>query len=305
MYNSDYNEYDHFYDNYKEENYENDEIDSKLSIKTIKDKNKNDIYYMEKLFNIPKAGFTGLTGLTGLTSLNQKQEDIQKKEDLIFINSTNLNKINYEYPPNENNQKINDTISTNKRKLGRKNKNSNEIGEHNKYSEDNLIRKIKSNILSYLFDFINSFISKIYVNVGKGVFKKELKKISQRQILDTNRNKLFLNSTLEEIFSDDISRKYNNYPSQHNRNLIQKLINEEDEDKREKFKNLFSLTFLDCLMHIRGDKYFQELDGLETYDNIFKKFSNDKEYYDLLNNYIFNFEKIIMRKRLRKKRKMK
>ena len=85
MYNSDYNEYDHFYDNYKEEYYENDEIDSKLSIKTIKDKNKNDIYYMEKLFNIPKAGFTGLTGLTGLTSLNQKQEDIQKKEDLSMI----------------------------------------------------------------------------------------------------------------------------------------------------------------------------------------------------------------------------
>ena len=36
MYNSVYNEYDHFNDNYKEEYYENDEIDSILSVKTLK-----------------------------------------------------------------------------------------------------------------------------------------------------------------------------------------------------------------------------------------------------------------------------
>ena len=301
MLNSEYKEYDYFYGNYKDEFYENEELDSNLSFETIKHKNEVKNFEKKELINILKTGITGPTGLT----LNQKQENIKKEEDLMLINSDNFNKNNNEYLPIENNQKINEDNSTTKKNLGRKRKSSNEIGEHNKYSEDNLIRKIKSFVLSYLSNFINCFICKVYGNIGEGIFKKELKKMNQKQIIDTKNNKEFLCKTLKDIFSEYISRKYNNYPKEHNRNLIQKLLNEEDEDKKEKFKNLFSLTFLDCLMHIRGSKYLKELEGLESYDNMFKQFENDKEYFALLNHCIFNFEIIIMRKRKRKISKKK
>ena len=294
------NEYDNFYENYKDESYENEELESNLSFETIKHKNEDKNFEKKELINKIKTGLTGPTGLT----LNQKQVK-KEEEDLMLINSNNFNKANNEYLPIENNQKINDDNSTTKKNLGRKRKSSNEIGEHNKYSEDNLIRKIKSFVISYLSNFINSFICRIYGNIGEGIFKKELKKMNQNQIIDTKNNKEFLCKTLKDIFSEDISRKYNNYPKEHNRNLIQKLLNEEDEDKREKFKNLFSLTFLDCLKHIRGSKYLKELEGLESYDNMFKQFENDKEYFALLNHCIFNFEIIIMRKRKRKISKKK
>jgi len=293
------NVYDNFYEKYKDESYENEELESNLSFETIKHKNEIQNCEKKELINKIKTGLTGPTGLT----LNQKQEDIKKEEDLML--SDNLNKKNNEYIPIENYQKIKEDNSTIKKNLGRKRKSSNEIGEHNKYSEDNLIRKIKSFVLSYLSNFINSFICKVYGNIGEGIFRKELKKMNQKQIIDTKNNKEFLCKTLKDIFSEDISRKYNNYPIGHNRNLIQKLLNEEDEDKKEKFKNLFSLTFLDCLKHIRGSKCLKELEGLESYDNMFKQFENDKEYFALLNHCIFNFEIIIMRKRKRKISKMK
>ena len=301
MLNSEYKEYDYFYGNYKDEFYENEELYSNLSFETIKHKNEVKNFEKKELINILKTGITGPTGLT----LNQKQEDIKKEEDLMLNISDNLNKKNNEDLPIENYQKINEDNSITKKNLGRKRKSSNEIGEHNKYSEDNLIRKIKSFVISYLSNFINSFICRIYGNIGEGIFRKELKKMNQNQIIDTKNNKEFLCKTLKDIFSEDISRKYNNYPKEHNRNLIQKLLNEEDEDKREKFKNLFSLTFLDCLKHIRGSKYLKELEGLESYDNMFKQFENDKEYLALLNHCIFNFEIIIMRKRKRKINKKK
>ena len=56
-------------------------------------------------------------------------------------------------------------------------------------------------------------------------------------------------------------------------------------------------------MHIRGSKYLKELEGLESYDNIFKKFENDKKYLSLIYNCIFNFEVIIMKKRQRNRKK--
>ena len=48
--------------------------------------------------------------------------------------------------------------------LGRKKKNSNIKGNHNKFSGDNIIKKIKSNLLISLAKFINIKINEIYNN---------------------------------------------------------------------------------------------------------------------------------------------
>lgn len=55
-------------------------------------------------------------------------------------------------------------------------------------------------------------------------------------------------------------------------------------------------------MHIRGSKYFPELEGLKMLEAIGKKFEEDAEYFNMFKYYIFNFEKIVMNKRTRKKK---
>jgi len=203
-------------------------------------------------------------------------------------------------------QNMNSTTSKSKKCfLGRKKKNSNEIGAHSKYCQDNIIKKIKSFLLYFLKIFINSLIYKIYNgDIGKGIFIKELKIINQIQIIDTKNDKEFIYKTLKDIFSDNISKKYTYYLPQHNKNLIEKLLNEEDYEKRVIFQKLFSLTFLDCLMYFRGDKKLQQLDGLKTIDEINKDFEDDLEYLELFKYYVIHFEENIKKKRKRNTKKV-
>ena len=224
-----------------------------------------------------------------------------------FISNLNQNNIS-----NENHTNILKEINIQKKKnnlckkkLGRKKKNSKEKGEHTKYSEDNILRKIKSTIISYLHNCLNSNIYNIYSGkIGKGRLIKQLKKMNQSQILNSTGNKIFLYKNLETIFSEDISNKFSNYSYDHNKNVIKGLLREEDEEKRVKFERLFSLTFLDCLMHFRGSKYIPELELLGTLDDITaEKFGDDQEYLDLFKYYIYNYEQIIMNKKNRKHRK--
>ena len=194
---------------------------------------------------------------------------------------------------------IHETKKT-KKILGRKKHNSGETGIHNKYSGDNIIRKIKSCILNTLSIFINFKIMRTFNgNIGQGIFKKQLLKMKQSQIVNGKNDKKFLKKSLKEIFSDDISSKYTMYPVDHNKNLIENLLNEVDYDKRKIFENLFSLTFIDCLNHFRGSENFDVLQGIEKLDDVCKKFENDDEYLELFKYYIFNFEEIVMNKRTR------
>ena len=200
-------------------------------------------------------------------------------------------------------RELDTTLNTKKdTKLGRKKQNDlGEIGEHNKYSDDNLIRKIKGFLINNILDFINHKIEKVYGNIFK------LLKINQKQRKESlaNYNKNFLNKKLKDIFSDDISTKYKKYQPNYNRNLIRNLLNEEDNEKKNIFEKLFNFTFLDCLKHYRSSEYIEELEGLKLLEDSFKDFKeNDielnKQYLEL---YVNNFEIIINQKKQRKSRK--
>ena len=221
-------------------------------------------------------------------NLNENLENKEKKE----LSQTPKNEV-------EKTEKLPKKIA-----LGRKRKNSNEKGLHNKYNEDNILRKIKSNLLNILFNFINMFIYEIYEgNIGKGIFKKQLLKMNQRQIIDSKNNKVFLNKKLKHIFSDNITEKYTYLPLEFNKNLIQVLLNESDAEKRKNLENLFDLTFLDCLLHFRGDKKIEILQGLESLEDLCQKFKEDKEYLESFRYSVFQFENIILRKKNRMQKK--
>ena len=179
-------------------------------------------------------------------------------------------------------------------------------GDHNKYSDDNLRRKVKHLTLKKLLQFINKKIEEKYkTNIGNGVFIKRLLTINQKQKSDATIqfNKDLLKKPIGEIFSENISTRYTNYPLSHNKSLIQLLLKDEDINKRIYFNKLFNLSFLDCLKHIRGSEEIEELIGLEGLDSIKKEYEDDKDYVYLLDRYFKEFESNLYNKRIRKPKK--
>ena len=210
------------------------------------------------------------------------------------------------------------TIIEKRSKLGRKRKGENkDIDEnnngHDKFSDDNARRKVKHLIISHLRKYINNQI-KIKYNgkIGKGIFKKELLTLNQEQVANAKveYNQLLLKKTLFEIFSEKISGKITNYSEDHNKKIIQGLTNEEDKEKRIFFQNLFNLTFSDCLEYLRGDKYIEQLNGLELFSEFneikydyLKKYIDGEIYVDQLKYYLKEYEKLINKKNPRKSSK--
>ena len=186
------------------------------------------------------------------------------------------------------------------RRRGRGRGESNGNG-HNKYAFDNMLRKTKCMIIKEVFNFINKKIFIIYNgNIGHGDNIKKLFLINHAQVSNANIdfNRAFLEKTLGEIFSADLTKRIINYKSDHNKKLIEKLINEEDEEKNEYFNGLFNLTFLDCLKYFRdenenNDKY-KYIEGLKRFsdlenDAIFRK-TNEPDFIEQLGLFINNYE---------------
>ena len=121
-----------------------------------------------------------------------------------------------------------------------------------------------------------------------------------------------MKKTLREIFSEKISGRIKNYPEDHNKIIIEGLINEKDEEKKIYFQNLFNLTFSDCLEYLRGDKYFEQLNGLELFSEFNEikqkylvEYKDGEEYVKLLKYYSKEYETIIKKKNPRKLSKNK
>ena len=195
-----------------------------------------------------------------------------------------------------------------KRRRGRKKKDSLIKGKHDKFYSDNLVRKIKSIIIHNLFIFINSTIHEIYKKEPNYDMEKDkLLKIKQEQIVKSNIefNKKFLDETLEHIFSVDISSKFKKYNTAHNRNLIFKLLNDNNIERRQIFRNLFTKTFLESLEHFRGTKKINEFEGINTFDNYKENSQEDYDYLVSLEYMLNQYEIIYRNKKGRKNKKNK
>ena len=211
-------------------------------------------------------------------------------------------------------------IKNNKKKFGRKRKRNNEDiqsqdkeeSERNKFSDDNLRRKCKHLVLKYAQNFINNKIKIIYNgNIGNGILRKELQTINhfQKYNINIDFNKEFLTKTFKDIFSDNISTRFANFPLNHNKTIINYLLNEKDEKKRTYFHKLFNINFIQCLNHFIGKDFICELNGLKLFEEIKKeeilaKYPLDgEEYYNNLFKYLNNYEEIINSKKPRRFRK--
>jgi hypothetical protein len=238
---------------------------------------------------------------------NEKQTKVtdgKKKNEKVNIFNVKKNYIN----TNNSSYKTLDSkeFSEKNGRLGRKRKNDDTPGFHNKYSPDNILRKCKHIILNQLMEFINYKIKDIYNgNIGNSIFKKELLTLNKEQKFNSNviYNQNFLSKNLGDIFSDDISTKYSNFFPDHNKRLIMSLKNEEDQNKKNYFEKLFNITYLQCINHFIGIQKVDELDGLKCFSQLKKEMNEEKEYIDCIEYFLMNYELITMKKRPRNRKK--
>ena len=180
--------------------------------------------------------------------------------------------------------------------------------KHDKYSNDNILKKCKHIVLSNIMKFINKKISSIYkCKMQNNNFNKKLLTINKSQISNTNilYNRNFLYKKISDILSDNISKKYSHYPQEHNKILIEELKNDEDKFNKKYFNKLFNLTFNECLGHFIGKKEIEELNGMNCFEDVKETLEGDKEYIDLIKYYLENFENIIYKINPRKPKKGK
>ena len=174
--------------------------------------------------------------------LNNQNNNMNKNTKEINLESLKIEKTTLEktklvenlFQPNIYiNHDISEPISEKKflqKKRGRKSKsekNNEENGEHNKYSNDNMQRKIKRLIIKNTQDLINYNISE------KDFSSPKLLTLNQEQIFNSKVefNKKFLQKTLKDIFSENISNRYHK-PSDYNKTFIDNLINSGKEENK-------------------------------------------------------------------------
>ena len=125
-------------------------------------------------------------------------------------------------------------------KNGRKTKNPKRAKIHDKMSSDNIIIKVKALIFNFILSFLNNVIKLTHESYDLN--KVELLKLDYKYVnnLQKEQNLEFINMKLKDLFSKEISGKYNikKYPKDYNKNIIEKILNniKVDENKTDKYK---------------------------------------------------------------------
>lgn len=194
------------------------------------------------------------------------------------------------YGPNEENTGTNPE-SSHMNIYYEKNKNKKKNSSRCKYRSDCLRRKLKKCVLKYSFEFIKGKIKTKY---------NDLKKIGYTQIRKTyiKFEQKFIHKTLGDIFSRKITTKYKTIGDKKNfnKNRIEnlKLTNPE-------LKNIFDVTFIQCLNHFMGYKKIDVLNGMKIFDEIKAKENIDEMEEKNLKFLTANYEETILNSRPRKK----
>lgn len=207
---------------------------------------------------------------------DKKDKNIFENPEIIIDNNQNFSNAE----TNDTNKfikkkrKINNNSKSNKSNNKKSKKSKFLDNKKRKYSTDNLPRKIKTAVFDLIMKFYNKKIKDAYNDkIYFGAYSKIILDLNPKHI--NNKNNL-LNKTMKDVFSNDISTKFNNYLPSHNKDIINGILNEEDKEKREQFNKLFNIIFIECIQHLRGDKIIEGLEGLENY---YKNYINEEMKY--------------------------
>lgn len=164
--------------------------------------------------------------------------------------------------------------------------NSNGENTHDKFSDDNLMRKIKSNITNYILTELNNSL-----RYKKYKFLKWHKDLTENLNKDFN-IELLDRSIMDIISNTPIAKKYKKIDKDSNKKLVQKIL---EENRESKTIAIFNKKYIDIINEIRFDEnnvYFFLKKIKEKEKNVKQNNNIDIEkYIKLIKDLLYNYEK--------------
>lgn len=185
-------------------------------------------------------------------------------------------------------------------KKGRKTKQETEKGEHTKYKEDNMMRKVKSNFFCKVHKLVNGAIK--YKNYQflklHPRLNKELKKEFNEQLMEKSFKYLYEN---EEI-GDKYSKSKDKENSMNNKKVIKYLYSENNANEEE-VRKILDKTYIELFNELKVEFSKELLKKIEVEErNKGENEENIKIYIEGIKNIIENYEKWFNDKKGRKGR---
>ena len=164
--------------------------------------------------------------------------------------------------------------------------NSNGENTHDKFSDDNLMRKIKSNITNYILTELNNSLryKKYKFLKWHKNLTENLKKAFNIELLDR--------SIMDIISNTPIAKKYKKIDKDSNKKLVQKIL---EENRESKTIAIFNKKYIEIINEIRFDEnnvYFFLKKIKEKEKNVKQNNNIDIEkYIKLIKDLLYNYEK--------------
>ena len=167
---------------------------------------------------------------------------------------------------------------------------------HDKFGQDNILRKIKRAFIKSLIDYINKIYGEYQRRNNHKNIKKLLKRISPKTVTEIKKqnNLKWLNSTIKDILSKEISTKYkdNNGFYNYNEKQINKLYK---EGKAKNVIDILEKTVRDLYnIFINKEDNNETLQGFETLEdniqNLREKMKKQKEKINI-ERYLYKYRK--------------
>ena len=293
-------------------NYNDDDIEKKNTEDTEKDDKHiyNQNYIINQKIEDEKEYLKIFPNNIENDSINQSLNDLSMEN--LYFQQRNNNQENMSISLKEELSDLNQKSYTSKNENDIKNEYIGKKREtkNNTYSPDKMRKRVRIIALKAIIYFINEKIKYFYKNIGKGLLEKQFKDIDKTNLSHSNvgYDKIFLEYKLKEIFSWNISSKITTLLKEHNKNLLGQLINSEIAGNY--FKELFEMTFSQCLEHIQGKKYYEIFNGLMNFEKTVDYFCDEKEKNDNIFRESFhlvfmNYQELVERKSTRKPKNAK
>ena len=217
-------------------------------------------------------------------------DSINKKINTNIIKDINLKSIEHKKFKKERIFKI----GKKNKNIGRIKKNTNLIGKHNKFCEDNIIRKMKGRFLEKCRIYINNEYKKFLLN-NKHEIQKEndfLQRITPKlsRKIKKDDNLSWLNSKLYQVYSENLSEKCSLYDPEYNKKKIKKLYEE------NKAKNVIDILNKPVKEIFKAFILNTKIPGFETLNDDLKelKLKMEKDNQENIEQYLYKYRNIAL-----------
>ena len=247
-----------------------------------------------------------------LSNNNDNSDEDTIEDDNLYFHK-NFEKINEEeeiIPSQKLEEKIFNIIKLSKKRGRRSNsykeKHKDVKYVHDKTSNDNITRKIKIRLTNSLLDFVNKVYTKKYKELHKDSkeiqnSKKWLYDISEKSktTISRDENLNWLDMTVKDYLSSDVSTKNKNYEIGHNAKEIKKVC---DEGKMVELIEILNMKIREVLNHYVTNGIVRLDVSLVTLRIDFnKEYENDEKYFLQIKEVANNFETNFLKKKTRRK----